>query len=104
MYKQKGFLGLRVEPEIMEIINSVSEEKKVDKTMAIKLLINVGWKEFKLEKAIQLYKEGKASVDKTAKIAGLTVSEMMDQIASHGIKSDETIEEYRRGLKMLIEK
>ena len=40
-------------------------------------------------------------MDKAAKTAGLTINEMMKEISSHGIKSDETIEEYRKGVKIL---
>lgn len=61
-----------------------------------------GWRELRLEKALELYRNGKASVDKTAKIAGLTVSEMMEEIAASGIKSEETIEEYKQGIKTLL--
>jgi len=103
MNKQKKFLGARMETEILEIVDKVSEEKKIDRTSAIKVLVRAGWKELTLEKALELYRNGKVSIDKAAKIAGITVSEMMDKIAEHGIKSDETIEEYREGIKMLME-
>ena|SRR3989344_135449 len=103
MDKQKKFLGARIEPEILEIVDKVSEVRKIDRTSAIKILISAGWKELSLEKALQLYREGKISVDKAAKIAGLTISEMMDEISAHSIKSDETIEEYREGIKLLLE-
>ncbi len=103
MDKQKKFVGARMEPEIIDIVNRVSEENKIDRTSAIKILVYAGWKELRLEKALALYKEGQISVDKAAKIAELTVSEMMEVIAAHGIKSDETIEEYRRGVKVLME-
>lgn len=102
MDKQKKFLGARMEPEIIKIVDKVSEENRVDRTSAIKLLVTAGWKELSLRKALELYREGKASVDKAAKIAGLTVSEMMEEIAVNGIKSEETIEEYRRGIKVLL--
>ncbi|MEK6903280.1 MAG: UPF0175 family protein [Nanoarchaeota archaeon] len=74
-----------------------------DKTYTMKGLVTEGWKRMRLENALRPYKEGKISVDKAAKIAGLTVSEMMDEIALHGIKSEETIEEYREGVKALME-
>lgn len=102
MHKQKQFLGARIEPEIMNIVEKVSEERKVDKTSALKILVTAGWKEINLERALALYKEGKIAVDKAAKIAGLTISEMMNEIAAHGIKSDETLEEYRQGIKLLL--
>ncbi len=56
-----------------------------------------------MDKALQLYREGKISVDKAARISGLTVSEMVDEISAHGIKSDEAIEECREGVKLLLE-
>lgn len=102
MDKQKKFLGARIEPELIEIVDRVSEENKVDRTSAIKILVTAGWKELRLKKALELYRIGKASVDKAAKIAGLTVSEMMEELAVRGIKSEETIEEYRQGIKILL--
>lgn len=103
MNKQKKFFGARMEPEILKIVDKVSEEKKIDRTSAIKILVRAGWKELSLEKALELYRNGKISIDKAAKIAGVTVSEMMDEISARGIKSDETIEEYREGMKILLE-
>ena len=103
MDKEKKFLGARIEPEIMNIVDSVSEDKKVDRTSAIKILVNAGWKELRLEKALEMYRDGKISVDKAAKMAGLLVSEIMNEIAARGIKSDEGIEEYRKGIKILSE-
>ena len=103
MDNQKKFLGARIEQEIMDIVERVAEERNVDKTAAIKTLVTVGWKELRLEKAVQLYRKGEVSVDKAAKIAGLTVSEMMNEIAMSGVRSDETVEEYREGIRALLE-
>ena len=103
MDKQKQFLGARIEPELMDIVDKVSEEKKIDRTAAIKILINTGWKKIILQKALDSYKDGMVSVDKAAKIAGITISEMMDEIAKIGIKSDETMDEYRQGIKFMME-
>ena len=100
----KKFLGLRVEPQVSNIINKIAEEEKLDKTKAIKLLVLAGWKELRLEKSLEQYRKGIISLDKAAKIAGLTVNEMMQQAAANGIKSEETIEEFRKGLAMLLAK
>lgn len=98
----KKFLGLRVEPQVYEIVNKMADEEKVDKTKAVKLLVLAGWKEIILEKALEKYRKGTISLDKAAEIAGLTINEMMQQAAANGIKSDETIEEFREGLKLLL--
>lgn len=100
MYKTK-FLGIRMEKEVYDMIDKVTQEESLDKTSAIKMLIQEGWKEFILKKAMDKYQQGLVSADKAAKMAGLTLNEMMKEIASHGIKSEETLEEYRKGVRML---
>ena len=102
MNKQKIFLGARIEPQIMEFVDRVAEEQQTDKTHALKLLVREGWKKLQLEKGLELYKHGKTSLDKAANIAGLTVSEMMDEAAAKGIKSEESIEDYKNGLNVLL--
>ena len=100
MHKTK-FFGARMEKEIYDIINKVSQEENLDKTSTVKILINEGWRGLRLKKALSQYEKGLISVDKAAEMSGITMSEMMKIIASHGIKSEETLEEYRRGVKLL---
>ena len=90
-----------MEKNIYNIIDKVTQEENLDKTSAIKVLIKEGWKELRLKKALNKYEQGLISADKAAKIAGLTINEMMKEIAYHGIKSEETLEEYRKGVKLL---
>ncbi|MBI4043447.1 MAG: UPF0175 family protein [Candidatus Diapherotrites archaeon] len=61
-------------------------------------------KSLKLGRVADSYKKGKASIDKAAKVAGLTVSEMMETVAARGMKSDETVEDYRQGVRALLKK
>ncbi len=103
MNKQKMFLGARIEPEILSLVDKTAEENKTDRTNAIKILISAGWKGLNLEKALQLYKDGKISIDKAAKTAGLTINEIMNEITAKGIRSEETIEEYKEGIRLLLE-
>jgi len=96
------FFGARIGQEEFGIIEKVANEENVDRTAAIKILIGKGWKEFRLEKAIQEYRDGKVSIDRAAKIAGLTVHEMMDEALIKGIKVDESISELRRGVELIL--
>ena len=100
MYKTK-FLGARMEKEVYDIVNKVAEEENLDKTSTLKMLIQEGWKGLRLKKALDQYAKGLISVDKAAEICRVTISEMMMIIASHGIKSEETVDEYRKGIKTL---
>ncbi len=101
---EKKFLGARVEQDIYGIVEEVASEEHVDKTTALKLLVEAGWKEMKLEKALTLYRNGSVSIDAAAKIAGITVNNMMQLAVAYGIKSEETIEDYKMGLKLLLSK
>jgi predicted HTH domain antitoxin len=100
MYKTK-FFGVRMEREVYDMIEQITKEEGLDKTSAIKMLIQEGWREFRLKKTLDKYKQGLLSVDNAAKLVGLTVNEMMREIASNNIKSEETIEEYRKGVRIL---
>ena len=99
---EKTFIGARIESDIVGIVDKVARESGIDRTAAIKLLVSAGWKNLQLSKAVHLYGKGRISLDKAAKMAGLTVGEMMEIVTAHGIKSEETIEEYREGIKLLL--
>jgi len=96
-----AFFGARLEKEIVNMIEKTAQEERVDKTKAMKELIILGRKEFLLKKFLELYREGMCSLDKAAKEVGITMVEMMHEAAKAGIRSEQTYEEYRRGLELL---
>ncbi|MBI4142097.1 hypothetical protein HY484_04180 [Candidatus Woesearchaeota archaeon] len=98
------FFGARLEKDIMGMIEKTAEEEKVDKTKALKELVLLGRQQYLLQKYLELYRVGKCSVDKAAELVGITVAEMMQEAVKMGIKSDESIEEYKEGLKLLQHK
>ena len=97
------FLGVRLEKDIMKMIETTAEEERVDKTKALKELVVRGWKQYTLQKYIDRYRLGKCSIDSAAEAVGITVAEMMEEVTKAGIKSSETLEEYKQGLKFLYE-
>ena len=54
-----------------------------------------------MENALKGYKEGKVSIGKATKIANVTVHEMMEAVAK-GIKTEETLEDLRKGVRILV--
>ncbi len=95
------FIGARMEEEVYKIIDKVAKEEKLDKTSAMKILVQEGWKGLRLKKTLFKYQQGLISVDKAATLSGINVNEMMKAIVSYGIKSEETLEEYKKGIKIL---
>ncbi len=99
--KEVEFLGARLEKNIFRMVEETAEEEHVDKTKALKDLIILGRKQFLLNKYLNLYRKGRCSLDRAAEKVGITVNEMMKEIVTEGIKSTETIEEYKKGLELL---
>lgn len=95
------FLGARLEKEIVEMVEKTAVEERIDKTKALKELIIIGRKKYLLQKYLQLYQQGKCSLDKAAKMVGLTMHEMMEEAVKAGIQSEQTIEEYKKGVLLL---
>lgn len=95
------FLGARLERDVLSMVEETAKEEHVDKTKALKDLIILGRKQFLINKTLDLYHKGKCSIDKAAQLCGITVHEMMKEASKEGIKSTETIEEYKKGLVLL---
>jgi len=98
---KKGFIGARIDKDIINSIDDTAKEDNIDKTTALINLIRIGRKQYLLEKYLKLYREGRCSIDRAAEKAEITVSEMMEEAVKAGIRSSETTEEYKRGLKLL---
>lgn len=95
------FIGARLDKDTIRMVEETAKEEDTDKTQALKELIKLGRKQFLLKKFTEEYRLGKCSIDKAAENVGITVNEMMQEVSGVGIKSSETIEEYRAGLKLL---
>ena len=51
--------------------------------------------------AIEKYKKSEASIEKAARIAGVSISEMMDVLSEYGVDANVEYEGYLKGLKSL---
>lgn len=85
----------------MEILNTRYIYKQINNEIKG---IEMRKKQLLIQKYLELYKTGRCSIDKAAEEVGITVAEMMQEAAKAGIKSDETIAEYRKGLELLTSK
>ncbi len=95
------FLGARLEKDVIIMVEETAKEEHVDKTKALKELIILGRKQFLIKKYLDMYKHEQCSIDKAAQACRITVNEMMKEAIKEGIKSNETIDEYRKGLELL---
>lgn len=48
--------------------------------------------------ALKLYKEGKASLGKASKIAGVSISEMIDLLTDFGVKLNTSLDDFKESM------
>ena len=88
-------VSFRFKEHELDHINKLSTARKLDKTAAARELIEFGWTYYVLEQ----YKQGKFSMERTAKELHISISELIDLLAKFGIKSPILYEDFLEGLK-----
>lgn len=61
-----------------------------------------GFSKVKLKTAVELFGEGKASTSEAAEVAGLSVGELMDELARRGIRPSITKEDLAGSLERAL--
>lgn len=78
-----------------EELKKIAEEEQVDKSTVIARALQQYIKEWKLEKALTLYQEGKITLWKAAKIADISIWEIMDIVRQKKIPMQYTFEDFK---------
>lgn len=95
--------ALRLPKDIKAVIEERVKEERLDRSSVMRQFLAIGVREYKKQKAVELYKAEKVSLSKAAEIAGMNVYDMIDLLIKSGVRSDYTIEDMKRERK-LIEK
>ena len=80
-------VGVRLSKELERAINDVKKEESVDKSTAVRMLIDAGYKKWKLRRAIDKLRAEKVTLWEAARIAGMPLWEFVALI-----KKEERIE------------
>lgn len=97
-------LTTRAAEALVKKIEEMAKKEKVDKSTMIRRLLADAVEAKCKEDSLKLYKEGKVSLWKAAKIAGVSLWEMIDLIMKEGIHLDYGTEELREDLEPLRRK
>lgn len=92
----------RVSDEIEEEIRSISKREQLDRSTVVRRLLVDGIKDWKIKYALEQYSEGKITIWKAARMAGVSLRQMLDIAAKKGIPFQYTLEDLRedfRGIK-----
>jgi predicted HTH domain antitoxin len=73
-------VATRIPAELEEEINRFMEEEGVDKSNALRRVLEIGVDEWKRRKAVELYSSGKATLWRASQIWGVPLREMIDEL------------------------
>jgi predicted HTH domain antitoxin len=87
-------LSIRIDEDDYRFLAAMAEEEKEDVSKAVRELVELG----RLHLAMGKYRSSGASLEKSARIAGVSVSRMMDLLRDFGIEANLELEDYRASL------
>lgn len=90
-------LSIRIEDNDYRFLAALAEEEREDVSKKVRELVDLG----RVMLAIEKYKKSEASIEKAARIAGVSISKMLDIFREHGVEANLEYEDYLKGLKSL---
>lgn len=88
-------LSIRIDDDDYKFLSSLAEEEREDVSKAVRELVDLG----RIMFAIERYKKSDASIEKAARLAGVSISKMMDILSEYGVEVNLEYEDYLKSLK-----
>ncbi|MGQ3683731.1 MAG: hypothetical protein ACUBOA_01730 [Candidatus Loosdrechtia sp.] len=88
-------LSIRIDDDDYKFLSILAKEEKEDVSKAVRELVDLG----RVMLAIVKYKKSEASIEKAAKIAGVSISKMMEIFKEYSVEANLEYEDYLKGLK-----
>lgn len=94
-------IGIRLDSAFLNRIRALSKEEHLDRSTAIRILLEEGYKNYLARKAAENYIAGKFTISKAAENAGITVWEMEQYLINKGFKSQYSTEDLREEINRI---
>jgi predicted HTH domain antitoxin len=96
---QTEHLTSRVHKKHMEELKRISREEGIDRSTALRKVLDMGIKEYRKERAVQRYRKGKISIGKAAEETGVSIFEMYDILENEKIPIEIDIKSMKEDLR-----
>lgn len=91
-------ISVRLNEDFVKEAENLARLEKVDKSIIIRESLEKGLAEVRLETALEMFSKEKISTSEAAKIADLSIGEMMDEIVKRGLRPNITKEDIEGSL------
>jgi predicted HTH domain antitoxin len=95
-------VSTRVPDDMAKDLEEIEKEEKIDRATVVRKLLAKAIAGWKLEKALTLYCGGKITLWKAAKIAGLSLWEMMEIVKERKVPFRYTYEDFREDFETAL--
>ena len=99
--KKEEVIASRVPPILVEYLKKYEQAENVDRSTAIRKLLQMGLEEWKRQNAVNLYQRSKVTLARAAEEAGLSVREMMVYLRQGKIAIQYDIDDFETDMKGL---
>lgn len=93
----------RVSKEIEEKIARIAKEEKLDKSAVIRRLLSDAIMKRQIERALDEYREGRITLARAARMAGVSLRKMMHLAAEAGVPFQYSLEDLRKDFEAAVE-
>ncbi len=94
--------SIRLSKDIIDELEKISKEEGMDKGIIIRKFLRESIKNFRIKKAMELYREGSISLWKAADLAGITYREALKELKKRNIPFNYTKEELDKDLRWIL--
>ncbi|MBI4044360.1 MAG: UPF0175 family protein [Candidatus Diapherotrites archaeon] len=94
-------VGIRLDGKFLKKIEELGKEENLDRSTAMRLLLEEGYKNHVKKRAAEQYKAGRLALSKAAEKASITLWEMEQTLINYGFKSQCSIEDLKEELEIL---
>ena len=78
-------INIRLEADLVAALERVAREEALDRTTAVRRLLETSIRRWEIDRALRAYREGELSLGRAAEEAGLTQWELLDAVRHSGI-------------------
>jgi predicted HTH domain antitoxin len=95
-------ISTRIPDDIARDLKEIEKEEKTDRATLVRKLLARAIEQWKRERALRLYREGKITLWRAARLGGITLREMMELAAKQGIQFKYTPKDLEEDIKAAL--
>ena len=97
-----SLISTRIPDELDKELEWYAKKEKVGKTIALRMVLDKGLKEIRLEYALDLYQKGRITLMKAAEIASMSLWEILEIVREKRIPMHYALKDVEKDIKAAL--